>query len=483
MVSVRQTEGPQKLAEKDWDRLSRIYLIVKTAPNGGASAELPQAAPSSSLEASELTRAWTHTELWGLIHRAEKLAATRWSGVVAAQTYSSDDLPAAAATFQPTGTLVLEPTSLRVHQEPVGETVDTRTQRAQFKYGARIEGVLAWRFYGEPGHVLLEQGRYPDHDTTLSSDEPAHKIRDLDAYLKDKLPRLFGEMLAPLKEQVLPHGIDRWRTVQTAPGPLKEAAKLAKDGDWDAAEAIWKAQAKADAKDWKAAYDLGIYAEHKGRWEEARKQYTLASALAPQGSASPPKQTLSELDDLMPKAQAAQSLAPPPLMTGKIALLPFTNGTNFPPAPESLRSKVFAVLQEGGYTLLPPEKTDAALKATGKQSDLMLPSELAAATSAEFLLSGDALKFEAANINGGFISQVALRLEIIDPKGASVWKGDAGTTAQSNSDPKTAGQSFLQKFVGDQADPTNPDFLKDQAQDTVLRALGSLPQAPPPEKP
>lgn len=370
VVRGHPLRGPESLPQKEWPRLARVYLVLQTAPDGDTSS---QAAPDSS----GFTRPWTYVELRALAHDVEKLADGPWGGVIAAQTYSGDELPAAASVFSPTASLWLEPSALRAHQEVISEQVDTRTQRAVKQYGAGIDGSLAWRLYAEPGHALLAQGRFPRRGDALAADQPAHKLPDLAAYLSDSLPRRFDAMLAPLREQLLPHPADQRSARQSAPWDLPESSTTAKS----------------------------------------------------------------------------------PWMSEPMTLLPFSNATAYAGAADSLRNKVYAALLQGGYSALPPGRPSVG-------------------TGTALLLSGDVARFDVVRKDGVFESRVALHLRLRDAAGSLLWEGRAATSERSLSDPRNAGRTFLQALVGDQADPNDPNFLKDQAQETVLRALGSLPQAP-----
>ncbi|MBI4218032.1 MAG: DUF799 family lipoprotein [Elusimicrobia bacterium] len=291
--------------------------------------------------------------------------------------------------------------------------------------------------------------------------------------------------MKPLQEEILPHEVTRWRTIVKGKStPMSEAYGLAQNKEWGQAEKVWKEAMAQNPELWEPHYNLAILREKNSEWNEARQEYGQALERT-----TDPKirqrieKILKELGRLMspPSTLAQKNVFP--FLNLKIAVLPIANETIDLTAHEYVRLRLSDSLSRSHYSILPLPETDEKLKEKGIQEggqlNLSNPKALAKHLGADRLLYGALEQFKVVNVGIYYRRQVRLSLKLVDKEGRTVWQNTGQTVFQSGVQPQEAAESFLVNLASTQIEKIAKTYLKEECDETVRRALETLPKIMP----
>ena len=374
--------------------LSALYLTIRTAPPAeenalGALAGALGARQAPEFRPSELAR-----------HAARALArpASRVCAWRVAKAGAEDPF---AAALKPSGLLVIEAASpsasarkeerSAVHYEKGGkkQTVKTAVQ----VYSASLYAGI--KLYSWPAMAQLDAWS----DNFSYTEERRDASADPADWYAANEGRLFGAVAAKLAARYAGRPLERLRPVFLKKGDKEseEAGRLAQRGRWDQAEEIWLRRAAAEGG-WREYLGLAVSAEVKKDYAAAAAHYRQAQARGA-GDKDAARifwgQIYSDLETASSTAAAADCGSE--WFAEKTALLPFSDETTSVDGPPMVRQLVYESLKAAGYSLVPLEQTDEALKrrgySEGGQLTAAKPAELAGWLGAGRLVYGDLTDF------------------------------------------------------------------------------------------
>ncbi|MBI3012038.1 MAG: DUF799 family lipoprotein [Elusimicrobia bacterium] len=490
-VAVRHYSAPNRLSEEQLYRSSRIYLVFRVPPlDDPEKSSLEKALdligaflPKKTKERYE--RPLIRGDLDELARRVSQTVRESGNQIIAYQVAYSSSPPLWMREFSPTGSLWITPSDCIVHQESYEMTVKTEEgEKKVRKYKTKIELSVDWKFYGEPEHALLAEGSVPGYGPILEQ-ERDNPISDLEDYLNSIYWDLATKFMKPLQEEILPHEVTRWRTIVKGKStPMSEAYGLAQNKEWGQAEKIWKEAMAQNPESWEPRYNLAILREKNSEWNEARQDYgqSLERTTDPKIRQRIEK-ILKELGRLMsaPSTLAQKNVFP--FLNLKIAVLPIANETIDLTAHEYVRLRLSDSLSRSHYSILPLPETDEKLKEKGIQEggqlNLSNPKALAKHLGADRLLYGALEQFKVVNVGIYYRRQVRLSLKLVDKEGRTVWQNTGQTVFQSGVQPQEAAESFLVNLASTQIEKIAKTYLKEECDETVRRALETLPKIMP----
>lgn len=477
-ASVRLTHlvRPERLGEEGEARLARVYVLVRgerVSDEGlGSVEELARAL--AERRDRRLARSLSLQEREAL-GRSVALVFAQAGAAAAYQTVYEDAPPESLAEFAPSASLWLEPSGLQAGQEEfqVSDSSGVKSSRFRVRGAASIH----WRLLAEPGRAVLAEGRVPAVGDGFEQ-ESALKLADLETVLRSQAGERRQELVAALRQALLPHPVQRLRSINKGKGLDRQGFERVKQGDWEGAAGLWRQALAQDPDDRAAHHHLGVYHERAGRWEEARREYELSAQGGFGTKARESRRALAEL------AAMARPFPPapgtPPFLGQTLALLPFENESVDVDAPAYVRKKLAVDLEAWGYNLQPLSETDARLRAIGISQGGQLraaePAALAQATGAERLLFGDIEEFRTVNVGVYARRQVRLALRLTDASGKVLWSNRSQTLVQTAAKPKDAVKNFLVNLAATQLEKATDDYLHDEADLTVARVCEPLPR-------
>lgn len=488
-VSVREFTAPDKLPPAEAWRVSKLFLVLQVPPaDDPHQSALGQvlgviSAFSSGKSDKDLHRPLTRLEMEEFARRSAALLVGPAVNVEAFQVMYSSGAPPWFSDFAPSGSLWLEPGELSVRQDEREEKVKTSGggEATEKRWSVHGDFSMRWRFYAEPGHTMLAEGSIAG--LSFDQDRGTDHAKDLDDVLKAKLWDLTTGFGPALRLALLPHEVQRTRSIGRGKDRLRDAYNLLKNGDWDGAVRMWKSLTASDPGNWEPYYNLGVNEERQENYAEAGKDYKLALDRAQGGDRKKVQSILDELGRLMAPPSAPAAASATSFYRPALAVLPFSNQTVDLRAHDYLRLKVFELLAQRGYNVLPLTKIDENLRnhdiEEGGQLNLLVPPKLAAAVEADRILYGDVEEFKVVNVGVFYKRQVRLTLKLLDRSGHELWETTAQTVVQSGVKPKEAAASFLVHLADTTLQKVAKTYLKDESDETVRRALETLPRPIP----
>ena len=181
-------------------------------------------------------------------------------------------------------------------------------------------------------------------------------------------PKLFEAVSARLQEHYIGRSVSRSRTlIRKKDDPVSvKAADLAQSGKWSEAEKIWFGRL-GSTRDWRDMMNLGVTAETRKNYFEAKNYYVAARMLsAGDKEAGTVKwaEIMGDLDIALSTGALARSSAAD-WFAGETAILPFSDETTSIDGPPMIRTLLYESLKAAGYRLQPPEETDKLLLSHG----------------------------------------------------------------------------------------------------------------------
>jgi len=180
------------------------------------------------------------------------------------------------------------------------------------------------------------------------------------------------------------------------------ACRDAEQGRWSEAAQIWKNRLAQNPRQWKMAWNLGVYAESQRDLEAARRYYRQSEELAVAHEKRKPSMSWENVyadlqDPLIARPMEADPNAA--WFNQRIAVLPFTDMTNSVDGPINVRRLTQQALLSKGYAqTLPLSEVDDRLRehgfTQGGQLKAATPAEIARWLNADLLVYGDLEKFD-----------------------------------------------------------------------------------------
>ncbi|MBI5596970.1 MAG: DUF799 family lipoprotein [Elusimicrobia bacterium] len=268
----------------------------------------------------------------------------------------------------------------------------------------------------------------------------------------------------------------------------KEAAEHAFKGAWEAASALWAARVDDGRGGWRDLWDLALAAESRRVYPEAERLYRLAQERAGGDPEAAPLRFDEVLSDLSSGARLlARSEAAAAYFGRPTAVLPFSDDTTSVDGPANLRRLVAEALTDGGWSVIPSDEVDAALRrngfSQGGQLKKTTPAKLASWTDADRLVFGHIDEFR--NIMLGSIGRrlVAGTLRVWDAASradAHLSEKKAETTEVAG--PNDAGARFSAQLGKALVENLRGKPLAEESASWVERVLQGLPLRPPPRR-
>ncbi len=488
-VTVRHF-GPEKLAQSESYRLSRVYLLVQVTPSykpeKSAARKMLDLAESLAQEKSESL--YTHRMSPEEIHEFGIRFAQAVKGsceIIGFSVANGTAPPSWISDFTPDAVLYLEPSEFRVRQSvrEVSVKVKEGEYRKEKRYNVSAGFSMKWRLVSEPERAVLFSGRYPVFGD-VSVEEFSSAQDDLEEYLKPKFWSLAVQFMDTFKEDILPHEILRIRTVEKGKSDeMKQAYRELQNNNWDAAVSIWQDYSRKLTRESGPRYNLGIFWERQSKWSEALSEYKAALERAQKPSERKKLQAIvSEIErlTLMPSGHAASRTGNSDFFSHKIALLPAANNTLDLTSHEYVRHKIYDALTERGYRMIPLDEIDEKLRlkgiTDGGQLGSLAPKVIAQTLGADRLIYGSLDDFRVVNVGIYFKRQVRVSLRMTDSNGAALWQNTAQCVRQTLYKPQEAGQAFIVNLVKTQAQKIVKSYLKDESDEAALRTIETLPQ-------
>lgn len=367
--------------------LGALHLVIKPPPR-------PAEGELSSLAGALLGRNSPDMNFQALALRVAKVLKQPGSKVCTWRVEKGGGNPSDfAERLAPSGLLVLTlgaPAVSAKKEERSAVQYDKKNQKQTVKskvwvYTASLSAevhLLAW-----PGEGVLDSWAYV---FSVSEDRFDKSKDELDWYAANE-GKLFAEMAERLADRYAGRVVERFRPVFSVKddAEAEKAVKLAGNGKWEEASEIWAGRLSSGG--WRDQLGLAVAAEVRKDYGEAEEAYRRAQALAAGDKAAKPVRWQEIYRDLekersIPGARRCDRS----WFEVKTALLPFSDETTSIDGPVLARQLVFAQLKEAGYSLVPLEKTDEALRSRGFSDGGQLgaakPEELAAWLGAGRLL-------------------------------------------------------------------------------------------------
>lgn len=387
----RTVKIPHLLPAADSDAgpaMGALYLSIEAPAPAGAAA-------GGELASALLGRQEPEPDFQALAGRVSQALAKSGAKVCAWRVSRGTEAATAFADrLKPSGILHLKtgaPTAARRKEERNVAQYDRKNQKQSVKrsvwvYSARLSAetrLLSW-----PGGGLLDSWS----SAFETSEDRADAAKDPQDWYPDAEGRLYSSLAEKVSERYAGRPVERRRPLFSVKGDKasEKAVELALAGLWEEAEAVWRSGAG-----WRGALGLAVAAEARRDYAEARKRYAAARELAA-GDKAARGVRWEEIDGDLERALRA------PVQRGvcdrswfevRTALLPFSDGTTSVDGPPLARQLLFERLKAAGYSLVPLEEADEALRRRGYSDGGQLaaarPADLAAWLGAGRLLYGD----------------------------------------------------------------------------------------------
>ncbi|MBI2118452.1 MAG: DUF799 family lipoprotein [Elusimicrobia bacterium] len=486
-VTVKHYSTPTKLSPDQIYRPSRTFLIMQVPPLD----DPEQSAFGKALDLigaflpkktkQRYDQALSRANLDQIAEQTAKTFHDSGNKIVSFQIAYSSQPPSWISQFTPTASLWINPSDFVVKQEEYEVTTKTEQgEKKEKRYKIKVDYGVFWSFYAEPEHKLLSEGSFAGY-APIVEEEKVAQINDLEEYLNPQFWTLATKFLNPLKEEILPHEVTKYRQISKGKEKLELAYKKIQNNQWQEAQSLWQELLKTDPKNWEAHYNLGVSYERVAEWNQAKKEYLLAEELVPNPKTKKKiEKILMELSRLVSPAQKIEKSEKYNFYKQKIAVLPFANESIDLTGHEYLRLKIADSLSHAGYSLIPIPTIDAKLKEKGieegGQLNLLSPKAIAKHLGSDRLLYGTLEEFKVINVGIYYKRQVRLAVQLLDKDGKTLWQTTAQTINQSGIKPEAVAESFLINLATTQLEKIVKTYLKAESDETAYRALETLPK-------
>lgn len=474
-VTVRHMVAPRNLPASEVGKLARIVMVMRLEPPGKPAGILGRAALDFLKEASgpdaQISVPIPRDRAYRLLAACTRAFDSPFSRVECRLV----DGPFATGFIdsqRPTAVLLLEPSRIAASQRALEIKEKGGSRRKFWQFQADFS--LGYRLLSWPDGRELASGRFSEHADGTGEEE----IR-LESWAR-KMD--FGQSsLDELRLDLLPATAHRYRRLRKGKSEdMRSARKLARKDDWEGAAAIWKNQAGPEEE--VARWNLGLYYERQGRWEEANESYSRArEAAGKRRDRSTLSGYLDELGEtLAPRPAAAQESAG--WFDRPVAVLPLDNRSNDLNAPELLRRLAWNELREKGYKMLPLDKVSAALREKGVTQGGQLKAvpipEIARELGGARLLTGTIEAFKTVNVGLYNLNTVSVNFVLYDSDGGILMESQGHGYRELLVNPKESGRSFLLGLAETAVSKAARVYLEEESKEAALTGLEVLPAGP-----
>lgn len=347
------------------------------------------------------------------------------------QVGNRDDFKKFAPFFEPTSIL-----SLRIDR--FWCSVDHANEEKKVKDDAGRESkrmVAVWKVRGEfkvsfalesldadaQKHYLSWQ----EGEALIPIEEKIYEEPDLDQWWQSHQANCFKKAAETLAEKILPAPVFCTRTIRSNPDKplIKEGFLSAWLGHWKSASESWEKAARTEPTPM-AYHDLAVAQEKLGNYAAALENYQQAENLARQKKESPLDQWGQIEIELKQILQSGVASCPQPAslwFQKKLAILPFSNESNFVEAPEWVQKRLREKLRERGYKILPQEEVNQKLReigiTDGGQLNAYPSSQIAKKLGSDLLLYGNILTLNEVPLGVYFKREVEISFKLTDASG------------------------------------------------------------------
>ncbi|MBI2071378.1 MAG: DUF799 family lipoprotein [Elusimicrobia bacterium] len=486
-VYINHYKAPNRLDAGHLGALKRVYVAVvppdqhkKSAAWGkGLNKFINSLAEKKEMDPNERWSDWKGGQALALGQAAARAISGSFGGAIAVQAGHGEKPPGWIGHLGATSSLWIFPQPLILEKEP--RQVDVRDKSGNV-IGKRTEWALKkkWRvkygFFAEPGGKLIFEAPFEAEQSDTMADEP-----DLDKLLAVQEKSWVEAWARTLAVDLLPHEVRRVRALYKGKSPkMKEAQKLARSGQWDQAEVLWKEENSPEAR-----FNIAVSYERRGLWSEAKAAYESAANTggnaAHQASAA-----LSELGVLMPSAPAtseAKIKEPPDIFAAQWAVLPMNNETNDLDGPAHVRAVLESGLGQMGLALVNPEEVDVKLKSQGitdgGQLGSMKPKDIGKLLGANYLIYPVLEEYRSIPLAVYYKRVVAVRWRIVHAATGGTLAEQAETIVyQGSAPPNKAAEALVVQLAGRQISKLTKTYLKKETEEVVAALAAGLPHKP-----
>lgn len=466
--------------------LANVYLIV----------ECPTLPGTESYSKNAFQREEdlpVHLNVDRLATSLSKAIAAR-GGRLAAYSLQSDQVNFYAEALHPSSLLIVRLKNPAIHQDRATEQKEIKRGRSTVK-----TVVPYWQMSGKmdvEANLVLYPSREPlssiqktittsHRYETEGSDKQRSRMDDMADTLIDQILR------EPLTTMLPVSVVTRYRTLYVSDDDpsSKEALAAAKRDQWEKAMPVWKARTAAAPTDWKAQWNLGVWAEHRRDFTAARGYYKSAQEISRSSKEAPTAWDALYAD--LDKPIDLQNNAPDTAQTWfkqRLAVLPFSDVSTSMDGPANVRKLTQSMLTKCGYAPLPLEEVDSVLRdqgfTQGGQLKAATPEQLAAWLKADYLLFGHLENFDEftlgiigrKNVSGTFKVWSAEKKDFLWTRDGRVSR----TATVSGTKAADVGFGFLQQLVGSWADKASHQPMSEESAYFVADQLSELPRRPIP---
>lgn len=429
-VRFQALAAPERVPTAKLPDLHRIYMVfVLPPPAPGESFDAaPARVESNAIDETRLfessSRPVGRAEAKLMINEALSALSTSFANVCAYQYAYSQDVPSLAESLKPASILWLTPSEVKgdrsYEDDPIYDPngIQTGTQRV-LKFQGSFS--LGYRLASYPSGEKISDGDFSRVEESTESGK-----RTLAVWMAGK-PGLVRGWKDDMKDALIPHQTERSRDL--APGQTadaKAALKAAGNDDWDQAEKLWRQEA-AKPGDYSAEFNLGVAAERRGHWSEAKAHYQAALERAKGGPAEKQvRQCLGDVEGAAGLQELSVSTAAAAAWFDEpVSILPFISTPSVAAGAGIIRSKFFEQLKAKGYRVQLLTDTDRLLAAQGlKDIDAIAqrpPAELAKILSARKLVYAAVDDYSAVGDTSDGHVHVSMAARMVDADGKALW--------------------------------------------------------------
>jgi hypothetical protein len=275
-----------------------------------------------------------------------------------------------AKYFNPTGILELRLSDLRLSSDREDRSsvyYDRNGQKQTVTNPVRVYKALVEAevtLYSGSGTDIVDKTR----EVFGFAEERSDNELDPAEWYEENEGRMIDDAVRRLSARYLGREVRRFRPVFRKKDD-KEAAsavKLARDGKWGEAEAIWTRRL-SERNDWRDMLDLGVAAEVRRDYPAAQNYYLRAREAAAGDTNAKAARWDDILNDLkmVLSTGAAAPAAEQDWFAPVAAVLPFTDQTTSVDGPPMLRAMIYEALKTAGYPVQTLEETDNILRSHG----------------------------------------------------------------------------------------------------------------------
>ncbi len=484
-VIVHHILPPANLPAEHLARLARLAIVINLDPP-----DMPAGILGTTLKAfnpalysdEHQSLALPRLEAQSLMNNAAAALSAPGTGMVGCFVAG----PGATAFLDglnATAVLRIVPTRLLGRQsagELETEDPQSRKKKLTKVYTQQMDCSFTYRLEAWPERTVLAQRTFPADFSAQTAEPVALK----EWVLAQSAVR--SNWLAGLQRDLLPSLAARGRKLKKNPSPdVKAGYDAAMNNRWEDAGQRWNAEFARNPS-LEVIWDLGIWAEHEGRFAEARTWYERARGMtAKSGDRMALDIYLRQMDMMF----AGGAAVPPPAagpgwFDGRTAVIPFGNETNNVGSPERVRAAAWKELARKGYPLVSLADTDTRVRAIGlSQGDQVKafdPAKIVAATGAVRVLTGTVTQFKTVNVGIYQAHVVVVQYRLLDAAGRDLWSAPGYGVHEIVVRPGDAGKAFLGGLIGTTLDKMTNSYLEAEISDAVLTGLESLPARPGP---